>query len=548
MIDTEIDGRYRVQEALGEGGAGTVYRAVHVALGREVALKVLHREYGASPELRARFEREARALSALSHPNVVGVLDSGVSGDQPYLVMELLRGQSLLERLKKGPLPLDEAVFVMRQLLTALAFVHESGLVHRDVKPANVFLSDSKEGAAVRLLDFGLAKFAAPESDQKALTQAGQVFGTPLYMAPEQVAGQEADARVDVYAAGIVFFEMLTGVPPFRGDASDILRQQVVEDMPLKELPEGVPSWIVEMIGKATAKTRKERYADGREMLDALEGARGHENGPAEGEPAAPERSSVLGRLAMLLAYAGVSVISLGALAAIAFGVHVLVTPGQGKEKVAIENLLGPPASAEPGDAETVPSAAPALAEPAATTAATSSASPTAPSASPVSSGAPTDQLAAGSSSPRPPPRDPWVGAPAELLRLSSKVNHGRFFDKREIKTLHQYNAKHQSDPRGHLLLARSHLRRRWIKDAASEYASAYQVDPNAAGDPRMLPDLLTLIGLGSSEASRLIMEAYGRDAEAAVARELAKKTLKPDQRTRLERFHQEIAGKPAPG
>lgn len=547
MIDTEIDGRYRVQEALGEGGAGTVYRAVHVALGREVALKVLHREYGASPELRARFEREARALSALSHPNVVGVLDSGVSGDQPYLVMELLRGQSLLERLKNGPLPLDEAIFVMRQLLTALAFVHESGLVHRDVKPANVFLSDSPEGAAVRLLDFGLAKFAAPESDEKALTRAGQVFGTPLYMAPEQVAGQEADARVDVYAAGIVFFEMLTGVPPFRGDASDILRQQVVEDVPLKELPDGIPSSVVDIIGKATAKTRKDRYSDGREMLGALEAALDRQSGPAEVEPAEAEGPSMLRRVAVRLTYLGVTLVSLGAIAAIAYAAYVWVTPSRSKERLALESILGPPASAEPGDAEPVASVAETLPEPVAA-GAPSSGSLLAASAAPVPSAAPLDQPAAASSAPRPPLHDPWVGAPPELLRLSSKVNHGRFFDKRDTKTIHQYNAKHASDPRGHLLLARSHLRRRWIKDATSEYASAYEVDHNAAGDPRMLPDLLTLIGLGSTEAPKLVMEAYGKDAEAALARELAKKTLKPDHRARLERFRYEITGKPGSG
>src|SRR5882672_2949435 len=218
MIGTDLDGRYRIEAELGSGGAGTVYRALHLERQTKVAVKVLRPELASSVELRHRFAREARALTALSHPNIVSVVDSGVASDTAFLVMELLEGETLSARLKRGALSVTAALVIMRQLLSALGFVHEQKLVHRDVKPANIFLQAEGDGRdRVRLLDFGLAKFLAPEALGPSLTRAGQVFGTPSYMAPEQIAGQQADPRTDVYAAGIVLFEMLAGRVPFQG-------------------------------------------------------------------------------------------------------------------------------------------------------------------------------------------------------------------------------------------------------------------------------------------------------------------------------------------
>jgi len=274
MIGTELEGRYRIEAELGAGGVGSVYRGLHLKLGRTVAIKVLKPEYGASAELRQRFEREARALATLSHPNIVTVMDSGVAGDMPYLVMELLQGETLADRIKSGPLEPDEAFRIAGDLVTALGFVHEHGLVHRDVKPGNVFLQNAGTGPPlVRLLDFGLAKFVAPDAGGRAITRAGQVFGTPTYMAPEQVAGQDADVRADVYAVGIILFEMLAGKAPFRGNLTEVMRQHLMEDLPLLESvnPERAASpELAALLKRATEKTRGERFPNARALGDAL--------------------------------------------------------------------------------------------------------------------------------------------------------------------------------------------------------------------------------------------------------------------------------------
>ena len=194
LIGRKLDGRYEVLARLGEGGVGVVYRGRQVQLGRLVAIKVLHQDAAAIPEWRRRFEREARALSALAHPNVVPVTDFGIDRGVPFLVMELLQGKTLADLIKEGPLPLWRALDIARQTLRGLAFAHGKGIVHRDLKPANVFLQALPDQADhVRLLDFGMVKFLEGASSRnpaaETLTRAGVVFGTPAYMSPEQAKG-----------------------------------------------------------------------------------------------------------------------------------------------------------------------------------------------------------------------------------------------------------------------------------------------------------------------------------------------------------------------
>src|SRR4051794_18812709 len=229
-----LGGCYRIEAEIGHGGIGVVYRARNTKLEQSVALKVLRSEAVAAAQ-RSRFEREAKALAALRHPNIVTILDCGVSESMPYLVMELLEGQSLVEALATRPLPLARAELVIRELFSALAYVHACGLVHRDLKPANVFLQRLPNGAEqVKLLDFGLAKFVdhAGQGDTTTLTRSGEVFGTPAYMPPEQWTGQPVDARADVYSAAVVCFELLAGRKPFVGEGQDVLRRQLIEAAP----------------------------------------------------------------------------------------------------------------------------------------------------------------------------------------------------------------------------------------------------------------------------------------------------------------------------
>ena len=219
LIGKVLDHRYRIISVLGEGGVGVVYRAEHIKLGREVAVKVLMREYADKMQLRLRFEREARAMAALTHPNIVQVTDFGVWSGLPFLVMELIEGPTLKELMASGPLQPEVVVSLSRQLLKAAGFAHGQGLVHRDLKPSNIILRDQTDGStSISILDFGFAKFVTEDKDRVGpqLTSTGMVFGTPAYMAPEQAAGQPADDKADLYSVGVMLFEMISGREAFR--------------------------------------------------------------------------------------------------------------------------------------------------------------------------------------------------------------------------------------------------------------------------------------------------------------------------------------------
>jgi len=233
---TMISDRYRIQHVLGEGGMGVVYSAEHVLMRKEVAVKVLHAEMCSMPEVVARFEREAIAAAHIDHPNVAGATDFGRLEDGAcFLVLELLKGTSLRDEIAKGPIPVGRSLRILRGIASGVSAAHAKGIVHRDLKPENVMLVD-REGDIdfVKVLDFGIAKVDATVTSSasggvgKVLTRVGAVFGTPEYMAPEQAVGDTVDARADLYALGVIFLEMLTGVCPFQGNALSILRERIL--------------------------------------------------------------------------------------------------------------------------------------------------------------------------------------------------------------------------------------------------------------------------------------------------------------------------------
>ena len=248
---------YRITRQLGAGGMGVVYEALDLKLDRSVALKFLPPELTRDPEAKTRFIQEAKAASALDHPNVCNIHEIGETDDgQLFIAMACYEGETLKERIAGGPLPIDEAVDITRQIAEGLAKAHERGIIHRDIKPANIFLTT--DGLA-KLLDFGLAKLAG----QTRLTKTGNTVGTAAYLAPEQARGEEVDSRADVWCLGATIYEMVTGRLPFRGDHEQAVIYSIQNEQPesLTGLRSGIPSELERIVGKCLAKDRAERYA-----------------------------------------------------------------------------------------------------------------------------------------------------------------------------------------------------------------------------------------------------------------------------------------------
>jgi serine/threonine protein kinase/Tol biopolymer transport system component len=259
-----LDGRYSIEEELGRGGMGRVLRARDLKIGRLVAVKVLPAGQH-SEQQRLRFEQEARAAGALNHPNVLAVFDVGQHVGEPYIVSELLEGETLRDRLERGALDLDEAVDVAWQIGRGLSKAHRQGIIHRDIKPANVMLTS--EGV-VKILDFGIAKLAGAA----AITRTGLPLGTPAYMAPEQMQGEEVDPRTDLWALGVVLYEMLAGRRPFPGDHEVVVRHGVLntDPEPLSKLRADVPRELERIVSRLLAKEPQGRFETADEMLTTL--------------------------------------------------------------------------------------------------------------------------------------------------------------------------------------------------------------------------------------------------------------------------------------
>ena len=256
LVGTVLDGRYELTGHLASGGMGAVFRARHVHLRKDVAVKVLRPELASSPDLVERFRREAEIASALEHDNIVRVTDFGRSEEGLlFLAMELLAGESLFDRLRReGTLPPVRAVGLLFQVCAGLQAAHAMGVVHRDLKPENVFLARTPGGReVVKLLDFGIAKFARGPGD--GATQVGVVVGTPEYLSPEQAMGLPVDGRADLYTVGLIAFRMLTGRHPFPAEsARDLLLQQASSPVPaLAEASPALSAWRIAVWSRWTA-------------------------------------------------------------------------------------------------------------------------------------------------------------------------------------------------------------------------------------------------------------------------------------------------------
>jgi serine/threonine protein kinase len=276
QIGAVLDGRYRIDAVIGSGGMGRVYRAEHINIGRPVAIKILHTDLGRNREATTRFQREAIASGRLDHPNIVTVTDSGfVDGVGLFLVMEALDGEPLGVRLERGRMPWGEALVILSGVLAGLRHAHDRGVVHRDIKPDNIFLAKKEGATIVKLLDFGIAKLYAGDANDPATTRAGLTVGTPAYLSPEQAVGGEITPASDLYSTTCVLYEMLTGRPPFEGKDPLSLLTAHVSKPPLK-LHEAAPDLefpaaLEAMVARGLSKPARERFHSAGDYLGMVQ-------------------------------------------------------------------------------------------------------------------------------------------------------------------------------------------------------------------------------------------------------------------------------------
>jgi eukaryotic-like serine/threonine-protein kinase len=280
MIGELIGGRYEIEELVGTGGMSSVYRARDTVLERRVALKVLHEHFSADPKYVERFRREARAIARLNHPNIVTVIDRGEFGKRQFIVFEHIPGENVKEVVEReGQLPVAQALALTHQIARGLAFAHQHGVVHRDVKPQNVLLDES---GTAKVTDFGIARSLDPGDE---LTQAGTLLGTSDYIAPEQASGQPVDARSDQYSLGVLLYELLTGEVPYPADSFMAVAMRHLRDpVPsVRERRPDVPDRVDEIVARAMAKRPEDRFRSTERMMAAIEAALADDGGPGAG-------------------------------------------------------------------------------------------------------------------------------------------------------------------------------------------------------------------------------------------------------------------------
>jgi eukaryotic-like serine/threonine-protein kinase len=601
LLGRVLDGRYRIDAVLGKGGVGVVYRAEHTKLARPVAIKVLHEYFGEREDLRLRFEREAKVLSALAHPHVVAITDYGIAEGMPYLAMELLVGQTLgaLLAQRRAPDPAT-AVDIARGILRGLAFAHARGVLHRDLKPANVFLQRLPDDPYhVKLLDFGLAKILEAEDegvDELTLTRQGTVLGTPAYMSPEQASGATVDAPTDIYSAGCVVFQLFAGRPPYEAETRpDLIRMHMLDPIPkLSEVCPGLdPAPELEaLLTKALAKDPRMRFADAGEMLAALDAlprpvvagegdarpptgptpaprsasssyaatirARSGSGGPeGSGEGPAPG-SAPRGRFRWVgpaVGLLGLAVAGVGA-----FLAWSTAEPGEDAEIDGLDvfeevGMVAPDrvdrgrgaerAAAEPSAEDEGSPAAAAGDEPGSA----DEGDPEAPEADETEeaqAAAEGDAPAEGASvDDRPPGRYLLAGGlPRALRPYWARVKRGRPLSRAHHRNLRKYQQRAPRDPRPSLLMGHDFHRRQWLSDALTRYEHAYQFDPASRGDPRMLRNLVDMAStqVHARRAGDMVVEIYGPEAIEAVESALARMDDR-DRAARLRTLRRRLGG-----
>jgi serine/threonine-protein kinase len=473
------------------------------------------------PEARRRFQREAKALSELAHPNIVSVTDSGIDDDVPYLVMELLDGKTLAELLAEGYLPFARALDIARQMLRGLAFAHGKGIVHRDLRPTNVFLQELPDHLDhVRLLDFGVAKFldrgaSASPTLVGNLTRIGMVVGTPSYMSPEQARAETVDVRTDVYAAGVVLFEIFAGRPPFLAQTPEEMQRAHASE-PVPSLSEVRPDlaaapFLQPIIERAMAKNRFGRFPDAASMLAALEATAAVSRVAATAMAASnrtrratkAEPTTRLGRAWSFVSGSWKSAVTVVSVAAGLTSVLTFVRRDVIRQNAVPAVGVSIPAEATRGSAAAAPRA------------------------------------------PRPAARDPWrEPVPGALQPIRDKLDHQTRVSESALRPVYLYARQSPADPRPWLLVARAYAQLDWWSDSVDRYLRAYRLDAGCRGDPQMLPDLVKAAAhpTAGRSAAKAIHDIYGAAAIQAVASERDRRTSDREAVARLDRLREELS------
>ena len=548
FIGRTLNGRYAVLARLGAGGVGVVYQGRHVQLDRLVAIKVLKQSAAASPEWRRRFEREARVLSALEHPNLVPITDFGIDGGVAYLVMELLQGKTLADLINEGSVSPTRALDIVGQTLRGLAFAHRQAIAHRDLKPASIFLQALPDHADhVRLVDFGMAKFldgASSPSPAGNLSRVGAVFGTPSYMAPEQAKSERVDTRADIYATGVILFQLLAGRLPYVADTPEgVMEAHILEPIPsLAEVrPDLAIARLVQpVIDRAMAKKPAGRYPQALWMLSALEALDGGPRAAPASAQLAPtvkdlppvrsaRRAAEPPTLKDLPPVPGArpwrtAIALVGLAAAVTTGVTFLR-----RHRDPLVESTKPVASQSPAPSPQATPTPPAHA-------------PAQPPAAPAATQTQTKPASAASPGQR--ARDPWQEAVPEALKpIRDRLERGARLNEGALGPAYAFARENPDDPRPWLLIAHAHAQLGWLSDSVERYQRAYRADPTCRGDPNMLEDLLKAVThrVAGRNAARAIRDIYGTEALPAIEKAIARGDGDRDEDDRLDHLRDSL-------
>jgi len=548
-LGTVLHGRYLVSERVAEGAMAVVYRGERVGLKRQVAIKFLHESYASSEDGMRRFEVEARAMSRLAHPNCVAVTDYGLDNGAPYLVMDFVPGRSLRDLLEDDVrLPPARAVAVVRQVLAGLTHAHGQGIVHRDVKPENIVVSSVEgHGEQVRILDFGLAKLRNENS-----VTSGLAVGTPGYMSPEQTVGERVDERADLYATGIILFELLVGRKPFEAESPfDVMRmhrEAAVPAMAVAAPDVSISPELESVVRRALAKSRTERFATAGAFLQALESAP-----EAEGPEVANVRTG--GRaFRVLLAASTAVVLAAGSAAAVVWVLNRHSERGAASPAPALPAPRAA-APAEPPSAEPEPAPAPTAPDRAEIRA--SADSPTGPAASsstPTNSSPHSGSPESGtppSARPTPSadaPPDPGAANPAptglppervDVTRMRARAAGGD--PQGAARALKRLRARDPDRADVYYALGNLYAELNGWRPSVDYYARALRLEPAYRSDPRLISDVVEALASDRAHerAAEILADDIGR---AAVPRlEQAMRSASPRQRVRAKRVRDDL-------